>query len=84
MEDKLQELADFLGEQIQKMQELIEKNRSRMEIKTHFVSGRYTIDIISGSTVMSFGLLDQKEANEMAVKLREAADYLHEDSNGSQ
>lgn len=50
-----------------------------MEIKTKLASGYYTIEFIDDSTVMNPGLMDQKEANEMAKKLFEAADYLRGD-----
>lgn len=50
-----------------------------MEFKTKLASGLYTLEITDGGTTMNPGLMDQKEANEMAKKLRDAADYLEGD-----
>jgi len=47
-----------------------------MEINTKFRNGFYTLEITEGGTIMNPGLMDQKEANEMAKKFRDAADYL--------
>lgn len=62
---------------------IVEKLRKELpvEIKTKWASGYCTLDITDGSTTMSLGLLDQKEANEMALKFREAADQLYEDES---